>query len=232
MFVFAAGGAALADPPRQAEVKFDYKTKDGDAASIRALLYLPADYEKDKDQKWPLVMFLHGAGERGDDLEKVKIHGPPKLVEKGKEFPFIVVSPQCPDGRFWRTDELKAVIDGVVKDQRVDEARIYCTGLSMGGYGTWSMLAEYPDLFAAAVPICGGGDTAAAEKIKHVPLWVFHGDEDTAVPFKLSQEMVDALEAAGGNVKFTVYEGVGHDSWTQTYDNPEVYEWLLEQKRK
>lgn len=224
---FAAANAE----PRQSEVKFEYQDQDGKPASIRAWLYLPADYEKDKEQKWPLVLFLHGAGERGDDLDKVKIHGPPKLVEKGRDFPFILVSPQCAGGRFWTIAELKAVLDGVRKDHRVDDARVYVTGLSMGGFGSWAMLAEFPDLFAAAIPICGGGDPNTAEKFKHVPIWVFHGDEDTAVPLRLSQEMVDALKKAGSDVKFTIYKGVGHDSWTATYDNEDVYKWLLEKKK-
>ena len=193
------------------------------------LLFLPQDYEK-KDS-WPLMLFLHGAGERGDDLELVKKHGPPKIVETKKDFPFILVSPQCKSRRWWEPFELTALLDDVVAKYKVDEDRIYVTGLSMGGFGTWSLASHTPDRFAAIVPICGGGEPYWTRRFVHLPVWVFHGAKDFAVPLERSEEMVEALKKHGGNVKLTVYPDAGHDSWTETYDNPELYEWLLQQKR-
>lgn len=197
--------------------------------NIDYLLYLPKDY--DEQESWPLVMFLHGAGERGDNLELVKVHGPPKLISEGREFPFIVVSPQCPKNSRWYPFELTALLDELTAKLKVDEDRIYVTGLSMGGFGTWSLAAHTPDRFAAIVPICGGGERFIARYIKDIPVWVFHGAKDRAVPLERSEQMVEAVKAAGGNVKFTVYPEAGHDSWSETYANPELYEWLLEQKR-
>lgn len=194
------------------------------------LLFLPSDYH-DSGKDYPLVLFLHGAGERGDNLDKVGIHGPPQQAREGRDFPFILVAPQCPEDEWWNTDTLIALLDEVEKRYRVDPDRIYVTGLSMGGYATWGLAVQQPHRFAAVLPICGGGSPSKAEVIKHLPVWVFHGDADEVVHIDESRKMVDALEAAGGNVKFTVYPGVGHDSWTRTYNNPDVYEWLLSHRR-
>ncbi len=199
-------------------------------AKIDYLLYLPSKYETSKE-KWPLVLFLHGAGESGTNLARVKTHGPPKLVEAGREFPFILVSPQS-SGRGWNSDTLNALLDDLMGKYRVDKDRVYLTGLSMGGYGTWALAAAHPEKFAAIAPICGGGNTADARKLVRLPIWVFHGAKDPTVPLPRSEEMVQAIKAAGGNVKFTVYPEAGHDSWTETYNNPEFYTWLLAQKRK
>ena len=198
--------------------------------TARYLLYLPRAYTED-DREWPLILFLHGAGERGDDLELVKMHGPPKIVAERDDFPFVVVSPQCPADQWWDTDVLSALLDEVVAQYRIDEDRIYLTGLSMGGFGTWSLAIRQPDRFAAIAPICGGGITHATRYIAHLPVWVFHGAKDETVRLKESQEMVDALKRYGGNVEFTVYPEAGHDSWTETYDNPELYEWFLTHRR-
>jgi len=199
--------------------------------TIRAqyLLYLPENYTEQK--KWPLMLFLHGAGERGDSLDLVKVHGPPKLIDNSKLFPFIILSPQCPNDQWWSVEVLDVLLDDICKRYRVDEDHIYVTGLSMGGYGTWALAIEYPSRFAAIAPICGGGNPLKVKYIKHLPTWVFHGAKDQVVPFKSSQEMVDALKEAGGNVQFTVYPEAGHDSWTETYDNPEFHEWLLKQSK-
>ena len=198
-------------------------------AKLDYLLSLPADYGKSR-KSWPLVLFLHGSGESGSDLAKVKVHGPPKLVEANGPFPFILVSPQS-SGRGWNPDVLNALLDSIIKQYRVDKDRVYLTGLSMGGYGTWSLAAAHPEKFAAIAPLCGGGNPADAAKLVKIPTWVFHGAKDTTVPPKRSEEMVEALKAAGGNPKFTVYPDAGHDCWTVTYDNPEFYQWLLAQKR-
>jgi len=201
-------------------------TVDDVKVSVHYWLFLPADYGK-KEQAWPLMLFLHGAGERGDNLEVVKKHGPPKLVDKQPDFPFILVSPQCPSGKRWEPSQLIQLVDQVSKNHKVDSTRVYCTGHSMGGYGTWSLAAAHPTRFAACAPICGGGDVKTAEKLVPVPLWVFHGAKDTAVPLKRSEEMVDAIKAAKGNVKLTVYPEAAHDSWTESYNNPELYKWFL-----
>ena len=203
-------------------------------ARIRYLLYLPpGGAEKpDKAKRLPLVLFLHGAGERGDDLQLLKKHGPPKLVERGKQFPFILVSPQCPKGKWWDVGVLTALLDEIVEKHPVDEDRVYATGLSMGGFGTWMLGARTPERFAALAPICGGGDPRSAGRLKDLPIWVFHGGKDNVVPVKKSREMVEAITAAGGKqVKLTVYPEARHDSWTKTYANDEFYTWLLSQKR-
>lgn len=197
------------------------------------LLFLPRDYGTSADEKWPLILYLHGANDRGNDLELVKARGIPKIAALQPDFPFIVVSPQCPTELWWGDHNLtlKALLDEVETDYAVDAARIYLTGFSMGGYGTWSLATSYSELFAAIAPICGGGFPDLASELKDVPVWAFHGAEDDVVKLEAGQQMIDALRACGGNVRFTVYPGVGHDSWTQTYDNPKLYEWFLQHRR-
>lgn len=201
----------------------------------RYLLYLPKDYDVEQGRRWPLVLFLHGSGERGADVQLVATQGLPKLVEEGHDFPFLLVSPQCPERGWWTTEEnigaLAALLDEIERGYAVDPDRVYVTGLSMGGYGTWALATAYPRRFAAIVPICGGGDPSNVCALRHVPAWVFHGEDDKIVPPRQSLEMVDALRACGGNVRLTTYPGVGHDSWTRTYANPELYAWLLDQRR-
>jgi predicted peptidase len=199
-------------------------------ARLDYLLFLPEGYGR-SSEKWPLMLFLHGAGESGTDLQKVKLHGPPAVAETNRAFPFILVSPQSP-GRGWNPDSLNALLDEIIARYRVDRDRVYLTGLSMGGYGSWALAAAHPEKFAAVVPICGGGNTSDAAKLAHLPIWVFHGGKDPTVPIRRSEEMVEAIKAVGGNVKFTVYPEAGHDSWTETYNNPELYRWLLQQTRR
>jgi len=225
--------ASVADEPAPGkQVKSQWTTKiDDKEVTLRYLVFLPENF-KEKDQ-WPLMLFLHGAGERGDDIELVKKWGPPSFVDKRKDFPFILISPQCPSDKSWEVEPLARLVDHLAEELPVDKQRMYVTGLSMGGFGTWNLLAKHPKLFAAAVPICGGGDTKTASTIKHIPIWVFHGDKDEAVNIQRSREMVNAVKDAGGQeIKFTEYEGVGHNSWSQTYDNQEVYDWLLSHKRE
>jgi len=198
-------------------------------ARIEYLLSLPADYEK-STKRWPLVLFLHGSGESGTDVNRVKRHGPPKIVEAKGPYSFILVSPQS-SGRGWDPEVLNSLLDSISSEYRVDKDRVYVTGLSMGGFGTWALAAAHPEKFAAIAPICGGGNVADAAKLAKLPIWVFHGAKDPTVPIKRSEEMVEAIKAAGGNPKFTVYPEAGHDSWTVTYDDPEFYSWLLAQKR-
>ena len=214
-----------AKPGVQQTARLDTQVK----VQMGYLLYLPKDYTK--QASWPLLLFLHGAGERGDDLELVKVHGPPKLIAAGKDFPCIVVSPQCPKDQWWEPIELVALMDEIGRKYKVDADRIYVTGLSMGGFGAWRLAASAPHRLAAIVPICGGGETYWAKQFAGVPVWAFHGAKDEGVPPERSEAMVKALKKEGGNPKLTVYPEAGHDSWTETYKNPELYTWLLAQKR-
>jgi predicted peptidase len=209
-----------------------FNSKITKVVDCKYLLYLPADYDKDSKKKWPLIMFLHGAGERGNNLEVVKKHGPPKMIAQGKSFDFIVVSPQCPNDMWWpeQTDLLISLLDEIEAKYRVDTDRVYLTGLSMGGFGTWTLAEKYPKRFAAIAPICGGSERIGASRLKKVPVWAFHGAKDNTVPLIRSQEMVDAVKKAGGDAKLTVYPEAEHDSWTETYNNPELYQWFLSHK--
>ncbi|MEH1832004.1 MAG: prolyl oligopeptidase family serine peptidase [Nostoc sp.] len=248
--------------------------------SYNYLLFLPdglrpagGDRNETQQLLLPTILFLHGAGERGSNLDDVKKQGVAKIVEQQPEFPFIVISPQCPLGEYWNVERLSALLDevmfgdklfsrrgcangfegdapNVANAQRlaentaipspqsgyasysVDADRVYLTGLSMGGYGTWHFAAAQPQRFAAIAPICGGGNPQAVRKLKNLPVWAFHGAKDNVVPLSESEIMVLELKACGGNVKFTVYPEADHDSWTQTYDNPELYEWFLQHQRQ
>jgi predicted peptidase len=195
------------------------------------LLYLPKDYEESSN-KFPLLIFLHGSGERGTDLDKVKFHGPPKLISEGKEFPFIIVSPQCPEGRWWQISELNFLLDELIAELKIDVNRIYLTGLSMGGYGTWAWAEYAPDRFAAIAPVCGGGNPLTISKIGKMPVWAFHGAKDLVVPVAESERLINKLKIVNPDVKFTIYPEAGHDAWTETYNNPELYEWFLNQSLK
>ena len=217
----------------QTEQQAEVSDSDNEKMTLRYWLHLPEGYKPEEGEKeWPLMLFLHGRGECGDDLADVKTWGPPKMVDEKKEFPFILVSPQCPTPG-WDVVALKGLMDQISAKHRVDPSRIYITGLSMGGFGTWKFAAKYPEFIAAAIPICGGGDPRKAENLKNVPIWAFHGDADRVVPVSGSQKVVDAIKAVDGDqVKLTVYKGVAHNSWTETYANKEIYEWLLTHQRE
>ena len=242
-FVFVASFLIGCAQTEKSEMTFDLLKQEGQHSmtyekevtkklSCKYLLFLPESYGQVK-KRWPLMLFLHGAGERGDDLNKVKVHGPPKIVEKRKDFPFIVVSPQCPEDDWWtrKTEVLINLLDDIVTRYDVDTERVYLTGLSMGGYGSWALASEYPDRFAAVVPICGGGNRIMSIFLKDMPIWAFHGAKDSAVPVEESKEIVEAINARGGNAKLTIYPDANHDSWTETYNNKELYDWLLEHRR-
>ena len=196
----------------------------------RYLLFLPNGYGS-RAERWPLILFLHGSGERGDDIERVRVHGPPKIVTQRPDFPFIVVAPQVETDMVWSTAKLDALLEEVVEKYRVDPDRIYLTGLSMGSYGVWHLAMEYPHRFAAMAPISGGASPSGMCALRHLPIWVFHGAKDEIVKPERSAELVERLERCKGNVKFTVYEDAGHDAWTRTYENPELYEWFLQHRR-
>jgi predicted peptidase len=194
------------------------------------LLYLPKEYDRRND--WPFILFLHGASEKGSDLDRLKTTGLPKRLDETDDFPFIVISPQCPRGFYWSAKLIADLLDDVVGSYKVDETRIYLTGISMGGYATWEVAIDQPWRFAAIAPICGGGNPRLAHKIKDLPVWVFHGAMDEIVPVSESEVMVDALERIQGDVRFTVYPDLGHDSWTETYNDPELYQWFQIHYRK
>ncbi len=215
----------------QSEVEKMYFSKDvSRTVAFGYLLQFPANYDAGNSEGYPLLLFLHGSGERGTNLDLVKKHGPPKVAEE-IDLPFIIVSPQCPEGTWWDVDDLKVLVDEMVAAYPIDTTRLYLTGLSMGGFGTWEMLMKYPDLFAAAIPVCGGAYAARARLIRHIPIWAFHGLQDDVVPIENSQRVVDALKSLDGDINFTIYPEAGHDAWTETYNNPEIYTWLLKHSK-
>ena len=224
--------AHAAEPTPGEQVEQAFQSDDG---SLAYLLYLPKDYNE-KTDKVPLMFFLHGRGESYGPLRLVEKWGPPRMVARGDELPYILVSPQCPGTTDWRKPEQQALLaqllEHVIAQFRVDDERIYLTGLSMGGYGSWQLAAAHPDRFAAVAPICGGGDPSHADRLKSLPIWVFHGDQDKAVPLPRSAEMVWAIRAAGSTtVRFTTLEDVGHNSWSAAYATPELYQWFDKQTR-
>lgn len=221
--------------PGQTAQKFHLERKQVLAADY--LLFLPAGYGADPAKRWPLILFLHGAGERGSNVWLVAKHGPPKIDTAETNFPFIVVSPQCPEGKIWSNDLLLALLDEIETKYAVDTHRVYLTGLSMGGFGTWSLGLSHPERFAAIAPMCGGGEfitplLADKSKLATLPVWAFHGAKDPVVPVEESERMVNLLKKSGvREVKLTVYPEAQHDCWTQTYANPELFDWFLQHAR-
>ncbi|NNF18528.1 MAG: prolyl oligopeptidase family serine peptidase [Flavobacteriaceae bacterium] len=201
--------------------------------NLRYYLYYPEDYESSPDEKFPLLLFLHGGGESGAALEKVKLNGPPKLLAQGKEFPFLILAPQNPHKRqWWNTRAVMQLLDTIVSNNRVDRKRIYLTGLSRGGSAAWELAVQYPTTFAAMAVVCGMAPLPYASWIdKAMPIWVFHGTEDESIPFSESENMVRKLKSLGYDVKFTVYEGLGHAAWVPAYETDALYEWMIEQQR-
>lgn len=198
---------------------------------VRYLEGLPAGYAKEAGKRWPLVVFLHGIGERGTDTRKVAANGLPRLFEAGEDFPFILLSPQCEPEQWWDAALLDAWLERTLKSYRVDRRRVYLTGLSMGGFGTWAWAQYAPKRFAAIAPICGGGDPKQASNLKRLPIWAFHGDQDKTVSVTQTEQMIAAVREAGGEPRVTIYPGVGHNSWGKAYSTAELFTWLLEQKR-
>ncbi|AKD58519.1 phospholipase/carboxylesterase [Spirosoma radiotolerans] len=195
------------------------------------LLYLPKDYNTTKDS-YPVVIYLHGGSQRGQDLSKLKIYGLPYLVDKGREFPFIIASPQCPDGKFWSTDNwFDSLYTELTTTYRVDPKRVYLTGISMGGYGVWQTAVNYPDKFAAVMPLCGGcDDSTQICRIKHMPIWTFHGTADEVIPISETERLVKRLTDCQGRVNFTRLEKEGH-SIQYLYEDNALYAWLLKQHK-
>ncbi len=201
---------------------------------LNYLLFVPDHHQKGPDGKWPLILFLHGANERGNNPELLKKEGIPKVIEGQDDLPFLVVSPQCPEKSTWgrHLETVHSLLNHILEDGTADSRRIYLTGISMGGNGVWQLAVRYPGRFAAIAPVCGYGHTSrifleSVCLLKNVPVWVFHGASDPVVPVEESQKMVNLLRGCGGKVRFTVYPNCGHDSWTRTYQDPKLYEWFL-----
>lgn len=230
------GGAGEDAAQRESSFEAEVTTR----YALRYLVSLPPGYEGSTERA-PVLLFLHGSGERGDDLEKVKAWGPPRLVEEDAgwraRMPFIVISPQCPEGERWDAGALLALLDHVESTYRVDPDRVYVTGLSMGGYGTWALADAAPERFAAVAPVCGGYPylgLAAPRRILELPVWAFHGDADDVVPVSETVEVIEALRAAGApedRARMTIYEGVGHGSWIPAYADEALWAWMLAQRR-
>lgn len=270
-----AGSTAL--PAAESQTVATFKKTVTKTIEYQYLLSLPSGYDATAEKKWPVILFLHGSGERGTNPWLVSVHGPPKLIRGDlppavpapvtapkaapanpppPETPearalreqataalrnnFIVVSPQCPNGVWWDDDGVIGLLDDIMAKYKTDATRVYLTGLSMGGYGTWSVGLKYPERFAAIVPICGGGSTrdvlsasrTKKEAILALGIRVFHGAKDPTVPVAESENMVATLKKAGvKDIDLTVYPEAKHDSWTETYNKPELYEWLLKHHR-
>ncbi len=238
--IFYAYSAEIGQHPYVFEHRINFKGQEI-TARVKYLLFLPKSYNENTQQKWPLIMFFHGVEGVGDNIEIIKGKGIPMIVERDPNFPFITLSPQTPSpaNAQWVWDEptfievMTALLDQVIADYRVNANRIYLTGLSLGGGTTWNMAIYHPEKYAAIAPLCGGVSfPSKACAIKDVPVWAFHGAKDTAVSIWTTEVMVKALEDCGGNVRFTVYPDLGHDVWTVTYDNPELYDWFLSHSLK
>ncbi len=201
--------------------------------SLSYYLYFPEDYDDKSDENFPLLLFLHGGGESGDSLSTIKSNGPPKLIVEGKQFPFLILAPQNPyKKKWWNTRAVAQLLDTIVENNRVDKNRVYLTGLSRGGSAAWEMAVQYPDKFAAMAVVCGMTPLPYASWInKDLPIWVFHGDQDKSIPISESVNMVDKLKGMGYNVKFTIYQGVGHNSWENAYTTEELYSWFVKQRK-
>jgi predicted peptidase len=209
-----------------------FKGKDGD---VKYVVFVPNDYKGDKE--FPVILFLHGAGESGTDGKKQAQVGLGKAIrDKKEDFPFIAIFPQSQKGGWSATSaegkRAIAILEEVEKDYKTDKKRVYLTGLSMGGFGTWSQAAAHPQRWAAIAPVCGGGDPKTAAQIKDIPCWCFHGDADTAVKVEKSRVMIKALKDAGADPKYNEYPGVGHNSWDRAYATPELYAWFLKHSSK
>jgi predicted peptidase len=194
------------------------------------LLYLPPGYQQ-PNTTWPLLLFLHGAGERGSDLTVLRRQVLPRLAERG-DLPFILVAPQTPNGEMWSTDALVGLLDHLEGELRVDRSRMYLTGLSMGGFGAWELATARPERFAALVVISGGGNPVEVCRLRDTPVWIVHGRKDDIIPVNWSEEMAKRLEQCHGRVRLTIYEDAGHDAWTRTYSDPAFTSWLLAQRKE
>ncbi len=240
LLISAAAGTACAAKRNSDSMKLDSiptgflnKTMMVDGKPRHYVLYVPRDYVP--SQKWPLIVFLHGMGERGSDgLAQSEVGIGRAIRLHPDRFPCLVVMPQCPDKKTWATapKDIETCMRDTQKNYSVDDDRVYLTGLSMGGYGAWIYGAQNIKTFAAIMPVCGGGRVQDAETLARVPIWAFHGADDSTVNPEKSKEMVEAVKKAGGDVQYTEYAGVGHNSWDKAYDEARAIKWLLSHRRK
>jgi predicted peptidase len=223
-------GACAALPPTTPDGLAAGEQRPWQLEGERMWVWLPREYTQ-RSERWPLLVFLHGSGERGTDLEKVKVNGPPMRVARGTAYPLVLVSPQLEEGAVWEPERLHRLLKALQARLHADRKRSLGTGLSLGGHGVWNWASDYPRDLAAIAPVCGYGDPAVVEAMREVPVRAYHGAADPVVPLARQQECVDALLAAGGRATLTVYPGVGHDSWTPAYQDPELLPWLLAQRQ-
>jgi len=202
--------------------------------NYKLLTYLPKNYDSDTS-KYPLVIYLHGGSQKGNDLEKLKIYGLPYLVDQGKEFDFVMVAPQCPEGRYWSTENwFDSLYNEVTLNYRIDKSRVYVTGISMGGYGTYITALDHPEKIAAIVPLCGGindGDIFRICTLKNIPILTFHGTADDAISIHETERIEESLKKCNGDITFHRLEGEGHGIQYLYETKPEIYEWLLRQSK-
>lgn len=196
------------------------------------LLFLPAGFDAHSGKKYPLLIFMHGSGESGHDLDRLKLQGPPQIVESRPDFPFIVASPLATESyQGFDPLMLNAMLDELLRRLPIDADRVYLTGLSMGGEWSYGWASLNPGRFAAIAPVSGDWHPAVACALKDIPVWAFHGAKDDVVPLADDQAMVDAINQCGGHARLTVYPDVGHAAWVPAYADPALYEWLLQQRR-
>lgn len=202
--------------------------------SIQYMLIFPAKYTKTENQ-WPLIFFLHGSSLRGENLNLVKEYGPTWIAEQRPDFPFVVLAPQCPEGDDWvnKSDILIALLDDVLKKYRIDQNRVYLTGVSLGGRGTWSLASHYPEYFAALAPLAAASQNIPTnwnKQLLTIPVWAFHGEKDPIVPLKNDETLINSLRNQGGTPRFTILPGQGHNI-AGVYKNKELYDWFLSNTR-
>lgn len=210
---------------------YTYTTKNG--TTFPYALSTPENYDP-ASESLPMIVFLHGAGERGSDPEKLKVHGIPKYFDQTSPYRVVTLAPQCAEDRIWNTQvyEVKDLIDSIVEEYNIDRDAIALTGISMGGYGTWEMGMSFPGFFAALAPICGGGLSWRASNLKDTPIRTFHGADDSVVPVLQTIEMYNAVKANGGNIEINIYGGVDHFSWAKAYEETDLIAWLAGARKK
>lgn len=208
--------------------------RDNQSKLLGYQVILPDGYGDNRERQWPLILFLHGSGRRGDKIGDLDGYGLNGVAENQIDFQFIVLTPQCPVSEDWsnQIESLINLLEHVKSEYPVDDERVYLTGYSMGGHGSWRLAEQTPEGFAAVAPISGWLDTKSIEKLKNIPIWNFHGQLDETVPFKRSEEIVNKLNEIGGDIKFTAYPDAGHGVMLETYQNTALYEWFLAHRRK
>lgn len=226
-FLFGSVSAAVAQANAKGESIVHRSGIRSAALQPESLIYLPADFKKNM----PLLVWLHGASLRGSDVQMVKRYGPPAVGERRGDFPFVVLSPQCPAGQLWTdANALIKLVDEIMIEHRIDPKRVYLTGLSMGGGGAWFLGSQHNTRFGSVVPMCGPTQPAQwAPGLRKMPVWCFHGEKDDVIPLKRSKDMVKALKQVGNKVKFTIVKGKGHDI-TGLYNDDDIYKWMLSKK--